>query len=121
MSENLPDQRRIFNSGDNPKFSTAIQAGLDVDREHSLEALHPTHRSPRFIGVDGALRAARHDTLAMLEVRCEHAVKSSQIQPWSGDQRSQAGNEVQRLQYHVGRSVTERLFVAVYDSAPIIH
>lgn len=62
----------------------------------------------------------RHDAFAVFAVGCEYSMKSSQIQPWPGDQSGQPRHEVQRLQHNVGRAITKRVFVAVHDLAPAI-
>ena len=48
----------------------------------------------------------RHDAFAMLEVRGEHPVEASEVQPRAWDQCGQAGNEVQRFQHDMGRPPT---------------
>jgi len=58
MSENLRNQWRIFDAGDDSQSSTALGTGLDIDGEHPLETLHPTHGGGRFVGVDAAARPA---------------------------------------------------------------
>jgi hypothetical protein len=68
-----------------------------------------------------AQSSLRHDAITMLEVRCEHPVKPGQIQSWPGNQRSQAGNKIQRFQHDMGRSIPEGMLVAVNDTAPAIN
>jgi len=62
-----------------------------------------------------ALPAPRHDPLTVLEVRRKHAIETCEIQALPRHQGSQTGDEVQRPQHHVGRAVSERLFVLVHD------
>jgi pullulanase/glycogen debranching enzyme len=40
-----------------PQLPTTIEAGLDVDRKHPLQALHPRHRCGEFVGIHTAPRA----------------------------------------------------------------
>ena len=47
-------------------------------------------------------------------------METCEIQARPRHQGSQTGDEVQRLQHHVGRAVSERLFVLVHDPAPAI-
>ena len=54
----------------------------------------------------------------MLEVWGEYPVKASEVQSRAWDQCGQAGNEVQRFQHDMGRSIPEGMFVAVNDPAP---
>jgi len=44
MTNNLRNQRRILDGGDDPELTAAFRAGFDVDGEYPLKALHPTHR-----------------------------------------------------------------------------
>ena len=48
------------------------------------------------------------------------AVKSGEVEPRPGNQGGQPGDEVQRLQHHVGQAVSERLFVLVHNPTPTI-
>ena len=41
MSQNLRDQGRLFDAGNDQQLAPAMRAGLDIDGEHSLEALSP--------------------------------------------------------------------------------
>jgi hypothetical protein len=41
--ENLADQLRVLNTGDDLQRPAAVLAGLDVDVEDALQALRPTH------------------------------------------------------------------------------
>ena len=83
MSQDLRDQRRIFNTGNDSKLAAALGTGLDVDGEYP--------------------------------------VKASEVQSRAWDQCGQAGNEVQRIQHDMGRTIAEGVFVAVNDPAPAIN
>jgi hypothetical protein len=76
MTQNLRNQWWIFHTGNHSQLATTIWTGLDVDGEDALEPLHPAHRGQRLVGVDGAVGSARHDALAMLEIRGEYPVKA---------------------------------------------
>jgi hypothetical protein len=39
----LPGHHRVFNAGNNPDVATAFAAGFDIDIEHSLQSLCPSH------------------------------------------------------------------------------
>ncbi len=43
MLENVRNRRRLFLAGDGSDLATAALADLNIDSEHSLEALHPSH------------------------------------------------------------------------------
>ena len=42
------DDAGILDASHHPEFATALGAGLDVDSEDPLQALHPSHGSERF-------------------------------------------------------------------------
>jgi len=54
----------------------ALRAGLDVDGEYSLQALHPRHRRRELVGIHPAPCSSWHDLGTVLEVRGEHPVES---------------------------------------------
>ena len=93
MPEDLRNQRRVLDTGDDPQCSATIGTGLDIDGENTLEALHPTHGCHGFIAVHRATRPARHDPAAVFEVRRENAVKSGEVEPRPGNQGGQPGDD----------------------------
>ncbi len=60
MPENLCHHLLVLDAGDDPQFPATPGAGLNIDREHSLEALHPDHVSPTLIGAYRVLRVLRN-------------------------------------------------------------
>ena len=80
----------------------------------------PTHRRPGFIAVVPGRGVPRYDAFAVFEVGCEDAVKSRQIQPGSGHQGGESGDEVERFQHDMGGAIPKRLLVAVHDPATTI-
>ncbi len=82
----LPDHRRILDTGDHPHRTAAFAAGVNVDVEHPLEPLCPTHRSTalgrRLIGITARFLLAtprwRHCGL-VLAVRGEYTVKAGEV------------------------------------------
>ena len=48
--ENLLNDLRIFDTGNDFDVTAAVFADFDVDVEHSLEALHPGHRAVALCG-----------------------------------------------------------------------
>ena len=91
MTQNLRNQGRILDAGDDPEFAAAFGTGLDVDRKDALEALHPAHGGRRLVGVD-APGSLRHDAFAVFEVGREDPVKSGQVEPRPGDQGGEGQN-----------------------------
>ena len=65
MGENLLDHHRVFDAGDDLYGATAAFAGFDVDVEHPLQALRPSHGGPAFRGC-GVLRHIRRAGLVAL-------------------------------------------------------
>ncbi len=120
MAENPGNQWRILDAGNYPQCAAAFGAGLDIDGENALETLHPVQGCAWFIMIDTAPQPARHDAVAMLEVRGENAVEAGEVQPGAWYQCRQPGNEIQRFQHHMGRAVPEWVFVLVDDPAPAI-
>ena len=107
-------------------MATAVLADLDVDVEHSLEALLPGHgsmalcrtlvvpvRIGRFwwIGLLAAL--GRRDLNTVFAVRCKDPVESGEVDSWLGYQRCQLGYEIQWLEDHMSRSIAIRCFSGV--------
>jgi hypothetical protein len=66
--------------------------------EHRDVRERPAHGGGWFVRVDLAPGLAWHDAGAVFAVGCEYPMKSSQIQPWPGDQSGQPRHEVQRFQ-----------------------
>lgn len=87
MPQDLRDQRRIFDTGNDSKPAAAFRASLDVDSEDPLEPLHPTHGRHGLVAFHRALRSLRYDAITMLEVRGEHPVKTSEVQSRAWDQK----------------------------------
>ncbi len=50
MPQDLGNQWRVFDAGNHPQLAATIRAGLDVNREHPLEALYPLHNVHGGIG-----------------------------------------------------------------------
>ena len=47
MLNNVLDQRRLGDSGDDTHMATAAGTRADVNREHPAKSLHPAHRAVR--------------------------------------------------------------------------
>ena len=79
MTKNFRNQRRILDGGDDPELAAAFRAGLDVDGEYSLQALHPRHRGLGLVGIHPTPCSSWHDLATVLEVRGEHPVETSKV------------------------------------------
>ena len=113
--KDLADQGRILDTGNHPKFAAALRAGLYVDGEDTFETLPSIHGGSRFVAVYCTPWLAWHDAVAVFEVRCKHPVETGEVQTWAWHQGRQPGDEIQRFQHDVGRTVPERLLVVVND------
>lgn len=126
MGKYLFDHHRVFDTGDDLDGTTAFATGFDVDIEDALEALCPGHGHVAFGGCL-ILRLIKHFSLvvfttlgrrhqgAVFAVGCEHAVKSCQVHSGLGHQRCQPGDEVQRLENDMGRTILVRRLELVTD------
>jgi hypothetical protein len=72
------------------------------------------------VSMQSAPASAGRDPAAMFEVGRKDTMETGEVQTWPRHQRRQPGDEIQRLQHHVGRPIPERLFVLVHDPAPAI-
>ena len=83
--KNLFDERRVFNTGNDPDRTATQFAGLNVDPEHSLEATRLASRSMRFgarsAGAGRFARTAsgRGDQGSPAAVGCKDTVIASEI------------------------------------------
>jgi len=89
VGEDLLDHHRILDAGDDAHRPAAGRAGLDVDLEHALEALCPSHRSPALgrgtvVCLGRCLASCalappglRHLEAPVRAVRGEHAVEAT--------------------------------------------
>ncbi len=115
MTEDLLDHHRIFYAGDNLNGAAAHRAGLDIDVENPLQALHPGHRGPALGGCfffPVPIRMTfvslpplcRHDQRPVLAVRCKHPMETGEIDSRFRHQRRQSCDKIQWLKDDVGRS-----------------
>ncbi len=94
----------------------AFSARFNVDVEHPFEPLCPGHRCPvlsgRLVIVRFGLFAAPHRRRyqrPILAVGGKYTVITGEIDPGPGHQGDQPGDEVQRLENHVGGAVVDRV------------
>ena len=126
VSEDPLDQHRVFDAGNDFYGAAAFATGLDVDAKYTLQSLRPGHRCPAFRGrlilfVNGDFGFVafapprRRYQCTVLAVRREHAVKSGQIDAGPRHQRRQPGDEVHRLEQHMGSTVVIGGFQLIAD------
>ena len=67
-------------------------------------------------------RIKMKDTRRRRAIRCQSAFHQADrpVNPCNKPE-TQAGNEVQRFQHDMGRSIPEGMFVAVNDPAPVVN
>ena len=83
--EDHGDDVRVFDAGNHSEVATALGAGLDVDGEDSLQALHPRHGYQWFVVCLGL--ASRHDEFSLFAVWGEHTVEAGEVQTRTRHQR----------------------------------
>jgi len=116
VGEDLLDHRRVLDAGDDAHRPAAHRAGFDVNAEHALEALCPSHRRPalgrgalvglgRCLGSSALAPPGLRHLRPVGAVRGEHAVEADEIDSRFGHQRSEPGDEIQRLEEHVRGAV----------------
>ncbi len=107
VGEYLLDDYRIFNAGDHFDATAAGTARLNVDIEHPLETLGPSHgratfsgrsvlRLIRRFGLTAFATLCRRHLHAMLAVGGEYSVEAGKVNSWLRHQGGQSGDEVQR-------------------------
>ena len=106
VGEYLLDDYRIFNAGDHFDAATTGTARLNVNIEHALEPLSPSHGCTTFGGCLG-LRLIRCFGLAAFAPLCrrhlrtmfaigrEYTMKTGEIDSGLGHQSGQLGDEIQ--------------------------
>ena len=85
MAEDLDDDWRIFNRGDDLQGAAAVGAVLHVDVEDPFEQPDPAHARCFSLGtgvigrgLGGTLCRSGNDFTAQLRVRCQHAMGTFQ-------------------------------------------
>ena len=103
MLENLLNDLRILNTGNDFDLTATVLTNFDVDIEDSFESLHPGHGSVSLLGAlvepvgfrwfrIGFLTAfCRCHLNAVFAVRRVYTVESSEVDPRFGHQRCQLG------------------------------
>ena len=117
MCKYLLDHYRVFDTGNHFDGATTYVTGRYIDIEYSFQTLRPTHRGMLLhrrshIAVylaPGALASFCWCYQgAMLAIRREHAVESSQVSPGLRRQGSKPSDEIQWLEDDVGSAIPIR-------------
>src|SRR5258708_7141346 len=117
--ENLADQLRVLNTGDDLQRPAAVLAGLDVDVEDALQALRPTHGHvprgcPRLflrrLCATELVPSPRVNLTRYHGVFAPNHCLRARIVP--AHQRGQSRQKIQRLEYHVRRAIEPLDFLA---------
>jgi hypothetical protein len=119
MGENLFNDRRVFNAGDDPHCPATGRAGLDIDAEDPFQALSTGHRGAPFarcrllpIPRRGMLASpaplGRRHPRAVFAVRRKHPVETGEIESRLGHQGRQPGDEVEGFEDDMGRAIAVR-------------
>ncbi|OES47442.1 hypothetical protein A7R77_33065 [Pseudomonas aeruginosa] len=126
MLENLLNDLRIFDAGNHFDVTAAVFADFNINIEDSLEALHPGHGAValcrtlvtpvsietfRFVGLLAPLGGCYLNSV--FAVRCKDAVEACEVDSRLRYQRSEFGDEVQRLEDHMGGAIAVRSFELV--------
>ena len=95
---------------------------FDVDVEDALEPLHPIHGSPtrRMRLTGGWVSGVGDDAVAVLAVRCEHAVVSGEMGAGTRHEGGEAGDEVDGVEHDMSRPVPESVLESIHDLPAVI-
>lgn len=99
--QDLFDDLWVFDTSDDLDRTAAAFTGLDIDAEHTFEALRPGHGGmPRGIRlrVIPAVAPGRGHPGPQSAVGGEHTVIAGEVHPRLGHQSGQPGNKVQGAQ-----------------------
>ena len=121
MRENPDDHGQIFDGGDEFQASATMWAVFDVDIEHALEQLRPTHARRRAMGVPGCMCVGlvrpRNDRGAQSGIGREHPMKVDQKQARPRHQRGEALHDLQRRHHDTSGAVAVGAFEPQHDLA----
>ena len=120
MHKDGGDDVGILDASDHPELAAAFGAGLDIDGEDPLQALHPGHGGEGCFGFLRTGFAFWHDGLTMPAIRGEHPMEAREVESWARDQGGETGDEVERFENDVGGSVAERLLERIDDLPSLV-
>ena len=93
MLEDGGDDVGILDASDHPELAAAFGAGLDIDGEDPLQALHPGHGGEGCFGFLRTGFAFWHDGLTMPAIRGEHPMEAREVESWARDQGGETGDD----------------------------
>ncbi len=117
MSQNSIDDVLVLDTSDNSDRSAAAAADFDVHIEYSLEPLSPGHGGMALGGCAGFCVGDRLDAFpapgwcnqpTTAVVRRQGAVVTGEVDAGFGYQGGQTGNEINRFEGHLCRSIPAR-------------
>ena len=123
VRDDAGDGFRIGDVRENAKWGPTAGASAEVETESAVQSLHPATgggangRCRRRIVGRGRLRWLGYDAMSLARVGGEHAVIAKQVDSRAGNEGGESGNEVQRLEQHMGGAIGERAFELVDDEA----
>ena len=81
MGEDVLDEFGRLDAGDDAQRAATHATVPDVDMEDALKPLHPAHgrATRRLMLAGGLVDRVGNDAVAVLEVRCEHAMGQSEL------------------------------------------
>jgi hypothetical protein len=109
-----PLSEAVARGGNDLDRAPTIRTSLHINLENPLEARRPLHRRTPFgrcavfgwlCGLRTPTPAGRRDPGPVGAVGCKHPVEAGQVQSRRRDERGQPGDEIQRLEDHVGSAV----------------
>jgi len=134
--ENLAYDAGILDAGDDLDGAATSLTGFDVDVEYPLQPLRPEpapdlirgHGGMAFGGCAVCCLIGRYwlsppappggcDDCPVLAVGCEDAVEAGEVDAGFWNERSEARDEVQRLEDHVSGAVAPGVFQRIADLA----
>ena len=116
----------IFNAGNDPGCTSADMTRLNVDIENPLQPLSPGHGRMTLnwrllllalctFGLATLAPLRRCHQRTVFAIGCKYTVKSCEIDSGPGHQGGQFGNEIHRLEDHVGGAVSVWRFQLIPD------
>lgn len=89
MVQNLANQQRILDTGNDAQSPAAIWTLINVNGEYPFQSLRPVHGRQWLVMVDATPRVPRHDPVPVLGIGRKNPMKTGQVQARTGDQGRQ--------------------------------
>jgi hypothetical protein len=126
VRQDLLDDHRVFDAGNDPGCSSTDPARLNVNIEHPLQPLRPGHGrmtlnwrllllAIRCFGLVAFSPFCRCHNRPVFAVRGEYTVKARQVDSGPGHKSCQFGDEIHRLKDDVGGPIPIRRLQLIAD------